>query len=234
MTRQSRKGSVRRIPGLYSLSSNPFGSRSASMPSRWTADVVQVDVDGQARDVEPEEVERRPALEGHSLLQKRMAANGLQQLQEKDHLLERFRLEARSGSFARELVCGEAHATSAHVRPRTSCGTMRFHAATSLPGLRRASRYRGCRGRRRRSWSRCLSSTISASRCCSRKNPTRAAVSADPSFTAYKATASRSKNSTISSERQTSSQPPAYDGTSSTSTRVRSRVVARTMPPAWR
>src|SRR5437773_11779555 len=26
MTRQSRKGSVRRIPGLYSLSSNPFGS----------------------------------------------------------------------------------------------------------------------------------------------------------------------------------------------------------------
>ena len=30
------------------------------------------------------------------------------------------------------------------------------------------------------------------------------------------------------------SQPPAFDGASSTSTRVRSSVVTRTTPPAWR
>src|SRR5688572_14018733 len=124
-----------------------------------SADVVQVDIDGQARHVELEHVESSAALENHSLLQKRMAANGLQQLQEKDHLLQWLCLEAGRSSFPCELVCREPHATSAHVRPRTSSGTMRFHAATSLPGLRRASRYRGCRGRRRRNGSRCLSST---------------------------------------------------------------------------
>ena len=66
-------------------------------------------------------------------------------------LLVRFGLEPGSCGLACELVCGESHATSAHVRPRTSSGTMRFQDATSFPGLRRASRYRGCRGRSLRS-----------------------------------------------------------------------------------
>ena len=74
-----------------------------------SADVVQIDIDGQARHVEPEHVESRAALEDHSLLQKRMAASGLQQLQEQDHLLERLCLEAGRSNPKPVLgkVCGK-------------------------------------------------------------------------------------------------------------------------------
>lgn len=64
------------------------------------ADIVQVDIHGEARDVEYKQVERGPTFERDPVFEKRMAPEGLDQLQEPNGLLQRFRLEpgGRGGS----------------------------------------------------------------------------------------------------------------------------------------
>ena len=62
---------------------------------------------------------------------------------------------------------------------------------------------------------------------------TRAAVMAASSRSVYSIIHSKSKYSIISSDRHTSSHPPAFSGSWSMSTAVRSNDVTLTVPPAW-
>jgi hypothetical protein len=87
----------------------------------------------------------------------------------------------------------EHHAGSSQARSATLSGTVRFQPATNRSRVRAQSRYRGRRGARARSGLRCFSSTISASRCCSGKKPTRAEVSAEPRARACSITSPRAR-----------------------------------------
>ena len=58
------------------------------------ADIVQVDIDGQAVETEVEHIERRPALEDEALREDRVSGDLLQQVQKPQHLFERAELVA--------------------------------------------------------------------------------------------------------------------------------------------
>ena len=65
------------------------------------------------------------------------------------------------------------------------------------------------------------------------RNPPELPSGPSPAATCTPAIAPRSKNSTVSRDRQISSHPPPCSGECSRSTRVRSRLVTRASPPAY-
>lgn len=133
------------------------------------SEVVQVDVHREAGHLEVKQVQRRAALERDPGLQERVAAERVEQRHQPEDLLQRLRAKARRRDLLRHRLRSQVHVTSAHLRLRTRSGTTRFQRERSLPDSRfPRSRYIGRRGARSHNRSRCWSSTISASRCCSR------------------------------------------------------------------
>ena len=100
------------------------------------ADVVEVDVHGQPRHVEEEEVERRSALERDARTKEGVRAQRLQQAEQAKDLLQRVGAKAERCGGLLDLFSAELHATSSHERVRTCSGTIRFQRGSSLPPLR--------------------------------------------------------------------------------------------------
>jgi len=69
-----------------------------------------------------------------------MGAQGVEEIQEAQDLLERLELEPRLGGGAFELGQVELHCGSSQRRCRTYSGTTRFQRASSFPDSRRVSR----------------------------------------------------------------------------------------------
>ena len=63
-----------------------------------------------------------------------------EQLEQMEDLLERVGLESARRAEPHEVFACDHHGTSAHVRPRTASGTIRFQPGTSVPGDRRVSK----------------------------------------------------------------------------------------------
>lgn len=95
-------------------------------------DVVEIDVDGKAREVEEEHVERRPALERQPVAQIRMSAELGDEVEQTAHLLDRVGSKAlRSGDCPHRLA-RDGHRGSSHLRSTSAAGTNRFHLETNL------------------------------------------------------------------------------------------------------
>jgi len=90
-------------------------------------DVVDIDVDGQPRQVEEKQVERRPALQRQARAEERVRGHQVEEPDEHPHLLERVDRETGLAGSARQLVTRQHQATSAQLWLRTDSGTMRFH-----------------------------------------------------------------------------------------------------------
>ena len=115
----------------------PLGRHSGAVRS---ADVVHIDVDGEAREVEDEEVERRPSLERHPGSEERMCGHELEELDEHPHLFQAVRGESGVCREPLQLVSAEHQATSPQVWATTRFGTMSRQRLTSSPGSRVGSK----------------------------------------------------------------------------------------------
>lgn len=104
------------------------------------ANIVEVDVDGEARQIEDEQVQRRAALERDPVFKKRMAPECVHQLQKPNGLLQRVHLEPPGRSSVEQVRLGELHPASSQRRWSTYSGTTRFHRDRYLPGCRFPSR----------------------------------------------------------------------------------------------
>ncbi len=103
------------------------------------ADVVEVDVDRQAGQVEDEEVDGRAALERQATTEERVGADAVEDPDEQGGLLVAVLLVPAVRREPLELRAREHQGTSAQERPRTRSGTTRFQPFTSLPGPRERS-----------------------------------------------------------------------------------------------
>jgi len=64
-----------------------------------------------------------------------MTSHGIEQPKQVGDLFEHIRSEARRLGFGGQLLGGEFHRTSPHVRSSTSLGTTKFHSDTRRPGF---------------------------------------------------------------------------------------------------
>lgn len=120
-----------------SLDSRPLLQHRLAVGS---ANVVEVDVHGEAWQTEQEEVQGRSPLQGDSAFQEGVAAQRIQQVDEPEYLLEGVGLEPGLRREACELRRGELHAGSSHRRSSRDSGTTRFQRESRVPELRRPSR----------------------------------------------------------------------------------------------
>ena len=95
------------------------------------ADVVQIDVDRQARSVENEQIERGPAFQCKTPLEIRMAIEPVKEIEELGDLFEDLDPEPRGRGLPTQPFAREPHDGSSHAWPMTDSGTTRFHPATS-------------------------------------------------------------------------------------------------------
>ena len=106
--------------------------RSASIASTVElADVVQIDVDRQARRFENEQIERGAALQCETPLEIRMALEPVEEIEEQGDFFEDLGTEPRGRRLPIEPFAGEPHDGSSHAWAMTDSGTTRFHPATS-------------------------------------------------------------------------------------------------------
>ncbi len=98
------------------LELRPLGDHRGSVRR---AGVVQVDIDGEAREIEHEQVERSPPFQRDAQLQERVAAQGVEQANEPDGFLERLGRKARCGGLPLQVLQREIHVISAHERVST-------------------------------------------------------------------------------------------------------------------
>ena len=97
------------------------------------ADVVQIDVNRQARHIEDEQIERGATLQCEASLEIRMAIEPVEEIEELGDLFEDLDTEPRGRRLPLQPFAREPHDGSSHTWRMTESGTTRFHPATSRP-----------------------------------------------------------------------------------------------------
>ena len=100
------------------------------------ADVVDIRVHGQAREIEEKKIQRRAALEGNASFQDWMTLDALEEPQQMDRLLHHVGAESCGRRFGEQFLPGDLHDGSSQDRSRISTGTTKFQSAAKRPGFR--------------------------------------------------------------------------------------------------
>ncbi len=97
------------------------------------ADVIQVNIARETRQIRSKQVERGASLERQPMLQERVAAKSIQQSQKTDDFLQWFGMKTGFTCRAVDFQLGQHQSTSSQDLERTCSGTMRFQLGISLP-----------------------------------------------------------------------------------------------------